>query len=268
MKSASSALENNFMKHFNNDNDDDDTYDDKIRGKISDINMIFSRLGNIVTKNDRKKIKKELYEIEKRNNLSDNKKEKIYDDLVKLANTLDKKEEHKHSDHDDLDYFGIRELENLFTNDDDNDDNYYKPVLVKSSFKNNYKYYESRGDKDKKLSVKQYLYKIMPYLSDLINDHKAIRNESKEWKIQINMHVNFISSKDTGEMRTIYVWSDNEEIRLGNEIDDIIKELFKSFLNNYQKEETILRNGSGFVFESFDLLTYSAHKISLKRGKP
>ena len=79
-----------------------------------------------------------------------------------------------------LDYFGIRELENLFTNDDNDDDNYYKPVLVKSSFKNNYKYYESRGDKDKKLSVKQYLYMIMPYLSDLINDHKNIRNESNE----------------------------------------------------------------------------------------
>ena len=40
----------------------------------------------------------------------------------------------------------------------------------------------------------------MPYLRDIIN-YKAIRNESKEWK----MHVNFISSKDTGEIRTIYV---------------------------------------------------------------
>ena len=49
--------------------------------------------------------------------------------------------------------------------------------------------------KTKKLSVKQYIYKITPYLSDIINDHKAIRNESKEWKIQITMHVNFISSK-------------------------------------------------------------------------
>ena len=113
LKSASTALENNFMKHFNNNNTDDDTYDDKIKGKISDIRMILSRLGNIVTKNDRKKIKKELYEIEKKQNLSDNEKEKIYDHLVKLANTLDKKEEYKHSDHDDLDYFGIKELENL-----------------------------------------------------------------------------------------------------------------------------------------------------------
>ena len=75
--------------------------------------MILSRLGNIVDRNDRKKIKKELYEIEKKKNPSNEKKE----------------------------------------------------------------------DKDKKLSVKQYLYKIIPYLIDLINDHKTNRNNSNEWKI-------------------------------------------------------------------------------------
>ena len=107
----------------------------------------------------------------------------------------------------------------------------------------------------------------MPYLSDLINEIKAIENISNAWKIQINMHVNFVSSNDTGEIRTIFVWSDNEEIRLGNETDDIIKGLINSFLNNYQKEEIILRNGSNFVFESVDLLSYHIHKTSLKRGK-
>ena len=40
------------------------------------------------------------------------------------------------------------------------------------------------------------------------------------------MHVNFISSKDTGETRTSFVWSDSEETRSGNETDDIIKEIF------------------------------------------
>ena len=69
---------------------------------------------------------------------------------------------------------GIRDIENLF-DADNNDDNYYKTILVKSSFKENYKYHESRSDKDKKLSVKQYLYKIMLYLSDLINENKPIR---------------------------------------------------------------------------------------------
>ena len=164
--------------------------------------MILSRLANIVTNSDRKKIWKELYEIEKKKNLSDKKKEEIYDHLVKLGKALNKKEEYKYHHHDDLDYYGIRDIENLFGNVDVDDDNYYKPILVKSSFKNNYKYYESRGDKDKKLSVKQYLYKIIPYLSDTINYRKAIRNESKEWKIQINLRANFISSKDTRESRT------------------------------------------------------------------
>ena len=191
-------------------------------------------------------------------------KEKNYDNLVELVNKPSKKEKCKDYYHGHLDYHGIRNIENLF--DADNNDDYYKPILVKKFFKENYKYHESKGDKDKNLSVKQYLYKIMPYLSDLINENKAIENNSNEWKIQINMHVNFVSSNDTGETRTIFVWSDNEEIRSGNETDDIIKRLLKSFLTNYQNEEKILRNGSNFVFESVDLLSYHIHKTSLKRG--
>ena len=53
----------------------------------------------------------------------------------------------------------------------------------------------------------------MPYLSDLINDHKTNRsNSSNEWKIQINMNVNFVSPNDTGETRTIFVWSDMKKL--------------------------------------------------------
>ena len=58
---------------------------------------------------------------------------------------------------------------------------------------------------------------MVPYLQDILNDQKTNSNNSNEWKIQINMHVNFVSSNDTGETRTIFVWSDREEIRLGNE---------------------------------------------------
>ena len=54
---------------------------------------------------------------------------------------------------------------------------------------------------------------------------------------------------------------------MGNETDDIIKRLISSFLNNYQKEEIILINGSNFVFESVDLLFCHIHKTSLKKGK-
>ena len=61
--------------------------------------------------------------------------------------------------------------------------------------------------------------------------------------------------------------SDNEEIRSGNQTDEIITKLLKSFLNNFQKEEKILRNGSNFVFESVKILYCHIHKINLKRGK-
>ena len=58
----------------------------------------------------------------------------------------------------------------------------------------------------------------------MINDHKT-----EEWKIQLNMYINFISSKDTGETRTAYVWSDNEEIRR------VLKQmLLIHFLNLFQ----------------------------------
>ena len=117
-----------------------------------------------------------------------------------------KKEKYHQYDRDDHDYYGIRDIENLFVKVDEED--YYKPILVKSSFKKNYVVYESRGDKERYLSVEQYLDGIKPYLRDLINSHK-----NKEWKIQLNMYINFLSFKDAGETRFIYIWSDNEEIR-------------------------------------------------------
>ena len=97
---------------------------------------------------------------------------------------------------------------------------------MKSSFKGKYKYYESRGDNEKRLSVKQYLNKITQHLYDLINDHMIAR---RVWKIQISMCANFISSKDTRETRIIYVWSDNVKIMWGSDADDIIRKLFESF---------------------------------------
>ena len=83
--------------------------------------------------------------------------------------------------------------------------------------------------------------------------------------MQINMHVNFISSRDTGETRTYYIWSDNVSIMQGKDTNDIIREVFDSFLCNYQKELKIIKE-SDFVFESVDLLDYKLHRVRLKRG--
>ena len=132
--SEKNFLEDNYIKYTSNNINDDD----EIRAKINKIRIVLARLGNIITRKDRDKIRKELYDIEKKKRLTKAQKESLYKYLIVLANTLDKKEEYKYSDHDDLDYFGIRDIENLL--DHINNDDYYKPILVKISFNNNYEY--------------------------------------------------------------------------------------------------------------------------------
>ena len=97
----------------------------------------------------------------------------------------------------------------------------------------------------------------------MINDNRIAR---RVWKIQISMRVNFISSKDTGETCTIYVWSDNVSIMQGSDTDDIIRELFRSFLHNYQEDLKIIK-GSDFNFESFELTDNKLHRVGLRRGR-
>ena len=79
------------------------------------------------------------------------------------------------------------------------------------------------------------------------------------------MHVNFISSKDTGETPIYYIWSNNVSIMQGRDTNDIIKELFESFLHDYQEKLKTIK-GSDFVFESVDLMGYELHRVCLKRG--
>ena len=43
------------------------------------------------------------------------------------------------------------------------------------------------------------------------------------------MKINFISSNYTGITRTIYVWSDNEEIRQDNETNALLKNFLNLF---------------------------------------
>ena len=49
------------------------------------------------------------------------------------------------------------------------------------------------------------------------------------------MAINFISSKDSDETRTMHAKSDNVEIMIGSETDEIFEGLFQSFLQKYQE---------------------------------
>ena len=133
----------------------------------------------------------------------------------------------KYYDYDDIEYRGIRDVK-LFFDLSINED-YYESIKTNDAFNSNYIEYESKGDKNKTLSIKEYLNMIRPYLTDIINDHKT-QGEWKvhsgneiinyktqgEWKIQLTMIINFISSKDSDEIRTTHTKSNNIEIMIAN----------------------------------------------------
>ena len=80
------------------------------------------------------------------------------------------------------------------------------------------------------------------------------------------MAINFFSAKDSEETRIMYSPSDNIEIMMGIETDEIIEELFKSLLQRYQEGLVESMRGNEFVFDSVNSLYYKLHKISLNKG--
>ena len=160
------------------------------------------------------------------------------------------------------------------------DEDYYKPIIARGAFNSSYIQYESKGDKGKNLSIKEYLDMIKPYLSDKINDYKThglvryhsgnktwVEEAPSEWKIQLTMAINFISSRDFDETLTIHTKSNNVEIMMGSETDEIIEGLFESFLQKYREGLEESMRGSEFAYDSVDALYYNLNKVSLSRGE-
>ena len=101
---------------------------------------------------------------------------------------------------------------------------------------------------------------IRPYLSDMISDHKT----QEEWKIQLSMTINFISSKYSDEIRIMHTKIENyysENITMSSDTDEIIKELFKSLLQRYQEGLEESMKESVFIFDSVDSFITMEHFI-------
>ena len=60
--------------------------------------------------------------------------------------------------------------------------------------------------------------------------------------------------------------SDNTEIMIGSDTNEVIKELFKSFLQRCQEGLQEKMRGTVFEFDGIHLLYYDFNKISLNRG--
>ena len=101
---------------------------------------------------------------------------------------------------------------------------------------------------------------------DLVRHHSGnkswLETTSSEWKIQLTMTINFISSKDSDETRTMHAKSNNVEIMIGSDSNEIIKDLFESFLQKYQERLEESMRGNGFVYDSVNVLYYNLNKVS------
>ena len=80
------------------------------------------------------------------------------------------------------------------------------------------------------------------------------------------MVINFISSKDSDKTRTIHTKSNNAEIMMGSETDEIIEDVFESFLQKHQEDLEESMRESEFAYDGFDALYYNLNKVSLSRG--
>ena len=225
------------------------------KARIEKIRKEFNESRHKFSKSKINEIRRNLYEIENEKNIFTPKiKGKgVRKNLLELEENRFKPK--NYYDYDDTEYQGIRDVKHLL--DLSVDEDYYKPITTNGAFNNNYIQYESKGNKDKILRPSEYLDMIRPYLSDKINYHKTqgewrihsgnTITEHKtqgERKIHLIMGINFISSKDSDETRTMHTKGNNVEIMMGSETDEILKELFKSILQRYREglEESMRRS--------------------------
>ena len=96
----------------------------------------------------------------------------------------------------------------------------------------------------------------------MIDDHKA----RGEWKIQLTMEINFVSVLGSTQFQAMHIKSNNIEIIIGNETNNINVDLFNSIFKKYQEGLETKMKGSSFIFYCVDLLYYHLHKVSLNKG--
>ena len=226
----------------------------KNKKRIDSIREDFKNLSCKLSKSELKEIKNNLFNIEKTKQFNSKKTNKRLIDLEKMLIELK-----KYHDHDDNEYRGIKDIKDLFKLSIDED--YHKPVLLKSGYNNNYVQYESKGDRI--LGIHEYLALIEKYLRELINHYK----NKGEWKIQLTAAINFVSLKPgSDETHAMYTRSFNEEIMEGSDTDEVIKSLFESFLKIYDLNLQEKMKGSDFAFDGVNSLYYDFNKTSINRG--
>ena len=118
----------------------------KNKERIDNIREDLKNLSHKLSKGELQKIRENLYNIEKTKQFNSKKTNEYLDELNKKILKLE-----KYHHHDDYEYREIKNVKDSFKLSIDK--NYYKPILIRSGYNNNYIQYESKGDKILTLNI-------------------------------------------------------------------------------------------------------------------
>ena len=140
-----------------------------------------------------------MYDIEKLTKINRSEKNKLLKELNSISRDLKFERKMMISDYRDDSYTNIDDIEYVFGDID----NYYKPILTRSSFNKSYQRYYFRGDPNRHMSVTTYFDKIIPYLRMAID-----KNKLYEQKIQLDIGIDMVHISEQ-KRKTHFTRSDN-----------------------------------------------------------
>ena len=130
---------------------------------------------------------------------------------------------------------------------------------------------------------------IRPDLRDLINKHKPIEElnnnnnnnndnnnndnnnndtDRREWKIQLSIIINCISTTVFKEKHSMHSKSKAVEVYMDSDTENVIDTLFNTLLQNFQRtQETSNERGGEFIPDRVELLEYNFHAIDIRRAE-
>ena len=130
LRSEEAPQENNYLRYLGN------ALNSELK-KMNNARVLTAKLGNILTNKERKTIRDELYRLEN-TKLTKTERERAIAYLLKLKRDLENKQKYHHSAYHDHNYYEIKDIEYLFN---ETIDDYYKPILVRFAFDNQFEEY-------------------------------------------------------------------------------------------------------------------------------
>ena len=251
IKSEKSHKENNYLEYITKDTNNE------IHNKLNEIRKELVNVTSYLEKEKLQNIRKRLYEIEKKTQITRTERTRLLNELTEISNNLKFERKNMISDYRDDNYVNLQDIEYML---DDLDD-YYKPILVQGLFNDNYQMSKYQIIKiSREMSIDTYIDKVIPFIRILINEKKTT-----EQKLQLDIGINLVHITDNKRIR-FYTKSENIKYLPSSNTEDILNELLASLYEKFKEDLQLCRTSSSFVYESVEELNIHFHRVDLQRG--